>query len=154
MKKSVRFIAIALAFCTVFSIAAFAIQVDGVHSYGVFVNNGTSVDCHGYLYSNIIHFPEDDEMVEVWASTEVSQRTANMGIISVSCTFHTVGGAVIDTHDASTTKNRIASTLNDPVIGPLLALAEAVHEVEYINDADVSLIWRRETSKQLRDYLV
>lgn len=90
MKKKIRIIALAMAFCIVFAISASAYQIDAVHEYNYF-QPYTDISCHGYLgVSNTGGSP--GEYMGIWASTEISHAVDIIISMTVSCSFNGANG--------------------------------------------------------------
>ena len=87
MKKKIRIIALAMAFCIVFAISASAYQIDAVHTYDYF-QPLTDISCHGY-----IGVSQSNGNVGIWASTEISHPVDMIFEMTVTCTFNGVNGA-------------------------------------------------------------
>ena len=90
MKKKIRIIALAMAFCIVFAISASAYQIDAVHRYDYF-QPLTDISCHGYL--GVSNTGSPGEYIGIWASTEISHAVDIIISMTVSCSFNGPNGA-------------------------------------------------------------
>ena len=132
MKKKIRIIALAMAFCIVFAISASAYQIDAVHDYSPFTN--TDISCHGYLgVSNTGGSP--GEYIGIWASTEISHAVDVIISMSVSCYLNDANGSPCGSASDAVymTNTQTAVMAEDTYVSPNNAYGylEGYHFVEF-----------------------